>query len=581
MNWRALLQSQWFQLCLLVAALSGGVTIYNIAQRSGSSDNLSGNGTPIPGPSAAPSSIPRRAVTKIKPKTHGRWIVDASGGRDADSSDIETVTSSLSQGDVVTLRPGTYTGNCEISVSASLVGPAAGKGTATIRGADSQRAGITISGKKVSFENISISFEAAGDSPALQILREANVEMKKCAITTQSKFGILVDESASLTAQDTELRAVNAGCCLKYQGAAKGTLTRCRFLAGRWGLEVVNNAQVQGSNCAFQQIGLINGAGLVIGVAGGRASLELDACQFEGNTTTISADEGATFRLSNSTLRNNGVTGEGQNSNLGMICAQHAARVSLHDDIFEQNRQGLVALGASTLTLSHVQMRQTGLVSDNQTLKAYCNAVGANDQGTVVNVAGCTISDSLNNALDIGGGASLKMIETTITNTTGSALYLGFASSPASQGLLNNVHIRGAHADAIYVAAGSQLEMQGCEVSGSDWVGIEAQDNSTQVKVTDSTVTGCKVTGLAANRGGVILAFGSTMEATSRGAQAGLPNDPQKKGNVFLSNCTVRGNSIFGVGACRGAELVMKGGYLGANQQNTWHENGGSVRLER
>ena len=36
MNWRALLQNQWFQLCLLVAVLSGGVMIYNIAQKPGS-----------------------------------------------------------------------------------------------------------------------------------------------------------------------------------------------------------------------------------------------------------------------------------------------------------------------------------------------------------------------------------------------------------------------------------------------------------------------------------------------------------------------------------------------------------------
>jgi len=226
-------------------------------------------------------------------------------------------------------------------------------------------------------------------------------------------------------------------------------------------------------------------------------------------------------------------------------------------------------------------MRHTGLVTDNQTLKGYCNAVGANNQGTMVNVARCTISDSLNNAFDIGGGASLKMVETTVTNTTGNGLDLGFANVPASQAVLNNVRIDGAHSDAVYVTAGSQLEMQSCEISRSDFAGIEAQENATQVKIIDSTVTGCKVMGLTANSGATVLASGSTMEATSRGAQAGLPNDPQKRGNVFLTNCTVRGNSIFGVGACRGAQLVMKGGYLGANQENAWHENGGSVRLER
>ena len=147
MNWRALLQNQWFQLCLLVAALSGGVMIYNIAQKPGS-DIVSGNGTPTPGPSAS-ASVSRRAITKIKPKKRGQWVVDSSGARDADSGDIETVAASLSDGDVVNLRPGTYTGNCEVNVSAHFVGPPSGKGVATIRGVDAQRAGITISGKKL------------------------------------------------------------------------------------------------------------------------------------------------------------------------------------------------------------------------------------------------------------------------------------------------------------------------------------------------------------------------------------------------------------------------------------------------
>ncbi len=554
--------------------------IYNIAEGPSSSDKISGNGTPTPGPSAS-ASVPPRTITKIKPKKRGEWILDPSGARDADGSDIETVAASLSDGDVVNLRSGTYTGNCEVNVSARFVGPAPGKGVATIRGIDAQRAGLTITGKKVGFENVSISFEAAGDSPAVQISRDASVEMTNCTMSTRSKFGILVSESASLTAQGMEFRAVNAGCCLKYEGTAQGTITRCSFLEGRWGLEVVNGAQVQGSNCTFRQIGLINGAGLTLGAVGGRVSLTLDACQFDGNTATMMADEGGTMHLTGSAFRNNGVTGEGQNSSLGMICAQHGSRISLKDDVFENNRQGLVALGGSSLVLERSQMRHTGLVTDNQKLRSYCNALGANDPGTTVNVMGCTISDSLNDSFNVSGGANLKMIETTITNSTVTGLTLGFANTPASQASLNNVRIMGAHNDAIFVNSGSQLEMQSCQVANSDFVGVDVQDNGSQAKITDSTITGCKVMGVDANLGATIVAFGCTMEATTRGAQAGLPNDSNKRGSVYLNNCTVRGNSVFGVGACRGALLVMKGGFLGGNQQNTWHESGGTVRLQR
>ena len=582
MNWRVLLQNQWFQLCLLVAALSGGVMICNLAEKPSlpSPDNVTGNVTPPPGPSA-PANIPRPAITKIKPKTRGQWIVDSSGARDADSSDIAVVAASLSDGDVVNIRPGTYTGSCEVTVSARFIGPAAGQGTAMIRGVDAQRPGMTISGQKVALENLSISFEAGGDYPAVQIWRNAQVEITNCTLSTQGTFDVLVSESASLRVVNTEFRAVNAGCCLKYEGTTQGTLARCSFLTGRWGIEAIAGAQVQGSNCVFRQIGLINGVGLTLGVIGGRASLTLDSCQFEANTATISADEGATLHLTGSTFRNNGVTGEGQNSSLGMICAQHGAKVFLKDDSFEENRQGLVALGGSNLTLERVRMQHTGLVTDNQKLRAYCNAVGANEEGTSVNVSGSTISDSLNNSFTVSGGAHLQMVETTITNSSETGLTLGYANTASSQATLNNVRITGAHSDAVYVNSGSQLEMQNCQVAASDAAGVEAQDTGTQVKITDTTITGCKIMGVTANIGATISAFGSTMEATTRGAQAGFPNDPQKKGTVLLTNCTVRDNSVFGVGACRGATLVMKGGFLGANQQNTLHEPGGNVRLER
>ncbi len=573
MNWRALLQNQWFQLCLLVAVLSGGTTIYNLTRMP--------QPIPPPFPNPTPTAAPRRVINKLSPKKRGQWIIDQSGARDADGSDIENVAASLTDGDVVTLRPGTYTGSCEISVSARFVGPAPGKGVASIRSIDMQRPGVSISGKKVSFENVSINFEAGGDSPAMRIWRDATVEMTNCSMSTQSKFGILVSENSSLSAQTANFTAPNGGCCLKYDGVARGTLNHCNFSAGRWGLEAVNGAQVQGSKCTFQNVGLINGAGLVMGAVGGRVSVTLDTCEFSGNSAPILVDEGASLQVTGSAFRNNGVTGEEGNSSVGVICAQTGAKVSLKDDIFEDNKQGLVALKAGSLRLERVQMRRTGLITNNQKLRSFCNAVGASEQGTTVSVAGSTIADSLNDALSIAGGAHLKMIQTTVTNSSGSGLVLGFPNIGGSQAELNNVRFIGSHNDGIWVNTGSQLELQNCQVSESDLTGIEAQHSGTQAKLVDTTISGCKVMGVNANGGAVISAVGCTMEATTRGAQAGLPNDTQKGGTVILQNCTVRGNSITGVGACRGATLEMKGGFLGNNRQNSFQETGGNVRLSR
>jgi parallel beta helix pectate lyase-like protein len=584
MNWRALLLNQWFQLCLLVAALSGGTTIYNFTRSNPNPPPKSNVVTPSPMPQPNPSgplAPQRRIVTKLTPKKRGQWILDASGSGDSDGGELEAVAASLVEGDTVTVRAGTYTGSCEIAVSARFVGPAAGKGVATIRSVDSQRAGCSITGKKVSFENVSVNFDAAGDSPAIQVLRDANFEMLNCSVATQSKFGILVSENASLSAQDSNFAAPAAGCCLKYGGTTRGTLNRCNFSAGRWGLEAVNAAQVQGSNCTFQNIGLVNGVGLVIGVVGGRASVKLEACQFNGNSASILADEGAYLQVIGSAFRTNGVTGEEGNSSVGTICVQTGAKVSLKEDTFEDNKQGLVALKAGSLTLQSVQMRRTGLITNNQKLSPYCNAIGASEQGTTVNVAGSTITDSLNHALIVSGGAHLKVVETTITNSNESGLVLGFPNVGASQAELNNVRFVRSHNHTILVNSGSHLEMQNCQVSESDLIGIVARDSGTQARLVDTSVSGCKTTGINANAGAVITATGCKMENTTRGAQAGLPNEPQRAGRIVLQNCTVRGNSVFGVGACRGATLEMKGGFLGNNREDTFHESGGNVQLSR
>jgi hypothetical protein len=573
MNWRALLQNQWFQLCLLMALLSGGTTIYNVTRRTSAI-------APSP-PRPTPTEAPRPAINKLTPKKRGQWVLDGSGARDADSGDIEVVAASLTDGDVVTLRPGTYTGSCEISVSTRFVGPAPSKGVASIRSVDAKRPGVTISGKKVSFENVSINFEAASDWPAMRIWRDSTVEMTNCSMSTQGKFGVLVTENASLNAQTSDFRAAGAGCCLKYEGYARGSLNHCTFSTGRWGLEAVGGAQVQGSNCAFQKLGLVNGAGVTIGAAGGRVSVKLDASQFTDNTATILADEGATLHITGSTFRNNGVTGETGNTSLGVICTQNGAKTFLKDDTFDDNKQGLVAIKAGNLTLENVKMHQTGLITDNQTIKSYCNAVGANDQGSTITASNCTIADSLNDGIVVAGGAHLKASASVIGNSRQDGLIVGFPNVGAAQAELDNVQFIANHGDAVWANTSSQLTMQNCQISQTGIVGIEAQDRGTAANITNTTITGSQSTGMTSHTGATISATGCTMDGNARGAQAGLPNDNNKAGMVTLANCNVQGNTVFGVGACRGAVLEMRGGFLGNNPQNAWHETGGDVRLQR
>jgi Right handed beta helix region len=572
MKWRALLQNQWFQLCLLVAVLSGAATIYNTVKLTPPSGTAS-----RPSPSSTPPPLP--SVRKIRPKKSGQWVLDASGARDSDSKDIQVVAASLTEGDVVTVRPGTYTGSCEIAMSARFIGPPPGTDVATIRSVEPKRAGISISGKKVSLENLSINLEAPGDAAVVRIVGASQVEMTNCSTSTQAKFGVYVHENASLTAENSHFQASGMGCCLKYEGTSRGSLRRCTFSGGQWGLEATNAAQIEASNCTFQKMGLANGHGNTVSVLGERASAKLDTCEFTDNTATIFADGGATLTIIGSTFRNNGVTDAAENINTGLVCVRNKANAVLSEDTFENNKQGVVAIMAGTVTLQNVRMHQTGLITANQKIGWYSNAVAASGQGTTIVVTDCYIADSPDAGFLISGGAHLKAAKSVVSNSGKLGLQLGIRDSASSSADLDNVQFIDSPGNGVMAEVGSQLTMQGCRVSDIGHDGIAATDRDTRVSMTKTWVKNCQECGLMALSGATISVTGGTIEGNRWGAQAGIRNDPAKSGTIALTGCAVQGNTL-GLAACQGAIITMKGGTLEKNGSNTKQDPGGEVRVE-
>ena len=546
MKWRALLRNQWFQLCLLVALLSGATTIYNTVNVKSTSSS---------GAASRPSSTPP-PVRKISPKKPGQWILDASGARDSDSKDIQIVAASLTEGDLVTVRPGTYTGSCEIAVSARFVGPAPGTGIATIRCVEPKRAGMSISGKKVSLENLSINLD--------------------CSTSTQAKFGVYVHENASLTAENSHFQASGKGCCLKYEGTSRGSLGHCTFSGGQWGLEVNDAAQIEASNCAFQKLGLANGNGNTVSIMGEHASAKLDTCEFTENTATVFADKGATLTVIGCTFRNNGITDDAENVNTGLVCVRNKAKAFLRVDNFDNNKQGVVATMAGNVTLQNARMHQTGLVTANQKIAWYSNAVAASGEGTTMIVDDCYIADSPSAGFLISSGAHLKAAKTVVSNSGKVGLQLGVHDSARSSADLDSVQFIDSPGNGAMAEVGSQLTMRGCRVSDIGHNGIAANDQGTRVNMSETWVKNCQECGLMAISGATISVTGGTIESNKWGAQAGLPNDPAKSGTILLTGCAVQGNTL-GLAACQGATLTMKGGTLEKNRSDTT----GEVRVER
>ena len=567
MNWRALLRNQWFQLCLLTALLSGATTIYN---------TVNVKSTAPSGTASRPSPPP---VRKISPKKRGQWILDASGARDSDGKDIQVVAASLTEGDVVTVRPGTYTGSCEIAVSARFVGPTPDIGVATIRSVEPKRAVMSISGKKVSLENLSINLDVADNAAVIRIVGDSQVEMKGCSTSTQGTFGVFVHENASLTAENSHFRAGDAGSCLRYDGAAHGSLSRCTFSEGRWGLAAKSAAQIQASNCVFQKMRPADGHGSMVDVSGEHASIKLDTCQFTDNTTNIFADAGATLTITGSTFQNNGVTGDDDSVTIGLIAVENKANALLRDDTFDNNKQGVVAIKAGNVTLQDVRMHQTGLVTANQKIAWYSNAVAASGNGTTMIVTDCYIADSPDAGFMISGGAHLKATKSIVSNSGKLGFQLGIHDSASSSADLDDVQFIGSPGNGVMAEVGSQLTMQGCRVADIGHDGIVAIGQGTRVNLAKTWVKNCQECGLMALSGGTISVTGGTVEGNKWGAQAGMGTDPSKGGTIALANCTVQDNGL-GLAACAGATLTMKGGTLEKNHSNTKQDAGGEVRVE-
>jgi hypothetical protein len=572
MKWRALLQNQWFQLCLLVAMLSGAATIYNAVKSTPPSGTAS-----RPSPSSTPPPLP--PIHKIRPKKTGQWILDASGARDSDSKDIQVVAASLTDGDLVTVRPGTYTGNCEIAVNARFVGPAPDKGVASIRSVDPKRVGMSISGKKVSLENLSLNREAVDDAPAVRISSDSQVEMTACATSTKSRFAVLVTENASFTAQASQFSAVGVSVCLKYEGNAHGSVSRCTFSGGEWGLEGLTTGQIEASNCTFEKIGSPDGQGSIVAVVGGRASAKLDTCQFTDNTVAVYASEGASLTLIGSTFRNNGVNDGAANKSTGLVCVKNKAKAVLQNDTFDNNKQGLIAVKAGSLTLTHVMMNHTGLIVQNAALRPFCQSIAANDQDTIVVATDCTIDDSRAWGIAVGGGAHFKMEGGSVGQALNSWLYLGRDGRATAE--FDHVQFTAAGNTGLYVCAGSSLTLRHCQISDVANAGLLVRDRGTEALISDTTIKDCKGVGIFAQLEGTISAGGCTIEENARGIQAGnSEDDPAKSAAIALTDCTVRGNSIFGLGTWQRGTIKMRGGFLGNNTKDSEESSGGEIHVD-
>lgn len=576
MDWRALLQNQWFQLCGLVAILALGAAGYDVAAgRFGGHPTPAPNPAPGPGPTSVPTAAPT-PVVRLTPKRHGQWIVDAAGASDADSRDLRAVAANAADGDTITIRPGGYEGGFEIARNVRFVG----QGNVSIHATN--RYTVLVSGQRVAFEHLTIGYEATGDQfGALAVVHNGQVELDACTIGSKGKFDAQAFENATLNARDTRFTTLGTGCALKYANTTHGRLERCEFANNNWGVESVNSAQVDVLGCTFSKNGLPNGNGCAGIAQGGQARLTASFCNFLNDTAALIASESGTLVLNGCTFRDNGVTGEFGNRSDGLILAQTGGKATLANCVLESNRQGLSAINGGNLQLTGTKITGTGIQTDNDALKNYSFGLNANGFGTTVSISSSTIAGSVFSGVAVFGGASLTMVDSTVSNSNESGLLIGSPNYAASHAELTRTRCLGNHMAGLWVHAGCSVNARDCEFSDSGSNGVEVSDPGSQGQFANATCRNNKYAGLWAYDGASLTASGCTLEGNAEGAQAGINGKAQGRAAMELTNCTVRANTAYGIGASQQSSVTIQGGFLGGQRQNVYKEYGATVRQSR
>ena len=573
-DWQSLIPNPWFQLCALVAVLSGGTTIYNLTQHS---ERIGGGGaTPPPTPPPINITTPPPAPV-LTAKARAYWVVDANGAADSDSRDLHTVVANLVDGDSVTVRPGIYQGGFNVSKSVHFIGQGANPLATAIRSSVGDT--ITVSGKNVSFENLVIAMDSPGDQlHALHSVGASHVELNRVLIDSKAIYGAMVIENASLDARDSTFQTGRAGCGLDLENNAHGSLLRCALSSNRWGLQVINSARAQATLCSFQNNGTINGDGAIFWIQGARARVDADRCQFTGNTTTLGVSESGSLSIVNSLFKDNGLTGEPGNVSSGVIGVSSGGKATLSKVTFESNKQGISVKNGGSVTVSDCQISKTGIHTENVDFQYLSMAIFISGKGSsaIVN-QGTTVSNSTTYGIYIVGGAQLTLDDASVEGSGVDGLYVGDTSGGATadvrRGKFDHNKI------GIEFGFGSTGAIQDCQLTANYACGLTLTGANTKVSLVNSEFRANKNFGLLISGLAEGQATGCLFDGSQIGAQVGLTANPNQSATMSLNNCTITNNSIFGIATCVKSTMIYRDLHFSGNpkKKDVWREQNSNV----
>jgi len=500
------------------------------------------------------------------------WTVDSGSG-----GDLAGVLAKAADGDVIHLKPGTYTGGFTITKTLHLIGDTPdGQPGPTIQ--SSGKDCIEVTGQNVVLENLILSVATADDSRTFRVSGNGSARLKQCTINTQSKFGAVVVDQASLTADSCVFTTGGQGSAFQAEDEATATVNNSEFSQDEWGFTNYGNSTGTLTSCKFTSCGTPKGDGSTITVSGAKASTTVSQSQFTGNAAGLVITEGGRISVTGGTFQDNGVTGELGNLSSGVISVKNQAQATITGSTFSTNREGIAVEAGGQLEVSDCQFTGNGIHTDNQSLLFYTDTISVSGNGSMARIKKTTISKAVQNAVNVVDGSSVTIEDTDVTDCFGLALAVGNENAPASHTTIARSHFKSSAGDGIEVGYGSTLEMSDSASDGNSSSGIVVYGRGSSAALTNCSASTNQSAGLMSYDGATVTASTSDFQSNQYGVQAGLPKGTGHGGTITLSQSRVTTNSGSGVIANAGGRVVLKGCSVNQNGQNYYRARGGVIQ---
>jgi hypothetical protein len=472
----------------------------------------------------------------------------------------------------VRVPAGVYRGGFVVRQPLHLVGEANGRGPVVIQ--NQGKEGLAVEAKNVSVSGMQFVAQDTSTAPAITVAQGAELTLDGCKVNSESNLGVTVGQNGLLKTVSTTFISPK-GAAIQLECGAKGSFSRSAVKESLIGLRLTGGATAELHGCAFENNGQSHPDGAAIDVSGEKTQLAADDCHFTTNTGGINVSERATLDLSKSSFRSNGASFRGL---VGLIVVSTGGSAKLTDDQFESNRSGVLVTRGGKIDLEKCSFDQNGFAQTGGGVVAGSLPLSIGGEGSSGIVRQSTFARSTPYAISAIDSGEVTLEDAEISGSSEVGLLVGDRSAPGGHAEIKNSHFLG-NAIGLGICAGGSAAAEASEFR-ENRDGVVVLDPESQLRLTNSKLLRNRRQGLHVFLQATANLSDCELQDNIQGALSGSMGKADERAAVTLENCRFGQNHVFGAGAGRDSELVLKNcTFDGSDKENLYKDRGAKVTV--